>query len=627
MADTAPRLEFDWEMGLFKGLRALWRAVAPAPAPAFDDTRAALWAHHGASLRTFAQVMAAAPVPVHETQGAGGVRGRELLVPAFLDRGPDPELNRALYLVRLAVDATRVRQHVRATGDEVTDFLRGLSSARAAVDTLSAELPRFAEAHADAARLELSARPDPATLRGRDKLEESSLQDALREGRPWEDETLATRLRAATRQGPARPPSWLWGRLVHAPDDGALADGGAGDEDKRSRSDGTEAAAPNVEDLTLVSLADKKPMELPSHSFEKVETAEDFNGTLRTLDGADELDDHFEALQEVKLSHLVRGGPDAHSVLKAEVSLDIDVPDVAHIAAGERAVMYDEWDGRRRAYRKAWCAVYPTPMPPGDGAWARSAVTRHRRLIDRLHQNLQTHRARLRPLNRQLDGEDVDVDALVDAYATMTAGHEPSPRLYVRQARQRRDVATTVLIDVSLSTDSWVDDRRVLDVAREAVLVLGEVADRLGDRLQILAFASHTRNQVRVWHVRDWRDGWSLGKARLGRLEPQGYTRIGPALRHAIAELRKVDATERVLLLVSDGKPTDYDRYEGRYGMADVRQALTEARQDGVHVHALAIDAVAREALPAIFGPGAWSILPHPDRLPEALTKVYGRFT
>jgi nitric oxide reductase NorD protein len=627
MSTASPRLELDWEMGVFKALRALWRAVAPVAPPAFDASRAAVWKDHAGSLRAFAQMIAGAPIPVQEVQGGGGVRGHELLVPAWIDRGADPELNRALYVVRLAIDATRVRDGVRATGDEVTDFVRGLETARAAIEALASDLPRFSDAYADAAMLELTTRPDIATLRGRDALEEVCLQDALRGGRPWEDRTLVARLRNAPRQGPARPPVVLWGRLVPAPPQRTDAQPGSDADEPRSRSDGTEAAAPPVEDLTLVSLTDKKPMELPTHSFEKVETAESFNGTMRQLDGDDELEEHLEALHEVQLSHLVRGGPDAHSVLKADVALDIDVPDVAHIAPTERAVMYDEWDRGKRAYRKAWCAVYPTPMSPGDGAWARAAVLRHRRLIDVLHERLQRHRAALRPQDRQLDGEDVDVDALVDALATVAAGHEPSPRLYVRQARQRRDVATTVLLDVSLSTDSWVDNRRVLDVAREAVLVLGEVADRLGDRLQVLAFASHTRNQVRVWHVRDWRDPWSIGKARLGRLEPQGYTRIGPALRHAIAELRKAEATERVLLLVSDGKPTDYDRYEGRYGMSDVRQALTEARQDGVHVHALAIDAVAREALPAIFGAGAWSILPHPDRLPEALTKVYGRFT
>ena len=182
-----------------------------------------------------------------------------------------------------------------------------------------------------------------------------------------------------------------------------------------------------------------------------------------------------------------------------------------------------------------------------------------------------------------------------------------------------------MLLDVSLSADAWVDGARVLDVAREAVLVLGEVAHRLGDSLQVLAFASHTRNRCRVWTVRDWGEPWAAGRARLGALHPQGYTRIGPALRHATTELARTEADRKLLLLVSDGKPTDYDRYEGRYGVADVRQALREAEARGVSTHALAVDAVAGAHLPSMLGPGAWHVLPHPRRLPEALTTVYGR--
>lgn len=188
-----------------------------------------------------------------------------------------------------------------------------------------------------------------------------------------------------------------------------------------------------------------------------------------------------------------------------------------------------------------------------------------------------------------------------------------------------------MLLDISLSTDSWNEGFRVLDIAREAVLVLvlvlGEVAHELGDRLQILAFASKTRNRCHVFHLKDWREPWPLARGRLGTLEPQGYTRIGPALRYATDCLAREPAERRLLLLISDGKPSDYDRYEGRYGIADVRQAIREAERREIHVHALAVDAVARDTLPPMFGPGAWHVLPHPDALTEALTAVYGRLT
>jgi nitric oxide reductase NorD protein len=102
---------------------------------------------------------------------------------------------------------------------------------------------------------------------------------------------------------------------------------------------------------------------------------------------------------------------------------------------------------------------------------------------------------------------------------------------------------------------------------------------------------------------------------------------MGPALRHATTELAAEPADRRLLLLVSDGKPTDYDRYEGRYGVADIRQALREADRAGVHTHALAVDATARDYLPPMFGAGNWDILSHPEQLSEVLTTVYGRLT
>jgi nitric oxide reductase NorD protein len=149
----------------------------------------------------------------------------------------------------------------------------------------------------------------------------------------------------------------------------------------------------------------------------------------------------------------------------------------------------------------------------------------------------------------------------------------------------------------------------------------------LGDRIRVLAFSSETRNRCHVWDVLGWDEPWQAGRARLGALEPTGYTRIGPAIRHATADLAAVAAERKLLLLVSDGKPTDFDRYEGRYGIADVRQSLREAEQRGLRAHALAVDAVAREWLPALFGAGAWHVLPRPDLLADVLTEVYGRLT
>jgi nitric oxide reductase NorD protein len=269
--------------------------------------------------------------------------------------------------------------------------------------------------------------------------------------------------------------SCLWGPVFSTPTDPGAA-GADAEPDGGVASDATEMEAPPIEEITVHRMGEE-PLELPVHAFEKVEMAESFAGTFRRPDGSDELDQHLEALQEVQLGHLLRGGPSVGSLMKADIAIGADVPDVGTIEAHEPFVAYPEWDRRRTAYRPDWCRVYPTPMPRGDEAWARDALARHRHTVERMHGQLLRHRDRLRPQPRQLDGEDVDIEALCDAWATLHAGRTPSQRLYVRQARVQRDLATTVLLDVSLSTDSWVANRRVLDVAKESVLVLGEVAD------------------------------------------------------------------------------------------------------------------------------------------------------
>jgi len=458
---------------------------------------------------------------------------------------------------------------------------------------------------------------------------EQARQAFLRGEKLWQDKDFIAQLQS-TPEAPRTPTSpglLLFGEL-HVLDEEDCAELLAPVEARSAPPTGTERKAPPIEKVRKITFSEKEQeVGLPTHTFEKVETADSWRGGNRQTDGDDSLDEQLEALQEVDLSEIMRGGDPARSILKADMQLVSDVADVGTIASTEVGIPYDEWDGKHRRYRPAWCTVYPSRLPAGDELWAQELLLRHRKLLIQLKKRIEHQRSTLNPLKRQLDGEQVDIDALIDALADRQAGREPDPRLYIRQARTRRDFATTVLLDISLSTDGWVDNHRVLDVAREAVLVLGQVADQLGDRVQVLAFASHTRNRCRVWEVRGWHEPWASGRRRLGLLKPQGYTRIGPALRHGTDCLLKSGASRHLLLLISDGKPTDYDAYEGLYGIQDVRQALREAEKRGVITHALAIESVAKDYLPAMFGPGAWDILPRPDRLPEVLAAVYGRLT
>jgi nitric oxide reductase NorD protein len=180
-------------------------------------------------------------------------------------------------------------------------------------------------------------------------------------------------------------------------------------------------------------------------------------------------------------------------------------------------------------------------------------------------------------------------------------------------------------MDLSLSTDGYTGGQRVLDVEKQAVILFAELLSEFGDRFEIAGFSSRTRHHCDYTTLKDFQEPWLRAAGRVGAAEPTGYTRIGPALRHATARMRQERSSARWIILLSDGKPNDYDRYEGNYGLADVRQAVKEARRDGIQIYGLAIEAVARHYLPLMLGSGAYRILPRPEQLSEALADFYKR--
>jgi nitric oxide reductase NorD protein len=504
-----------------------------------------------------------------------------------------------------------------------------LRLAQTSAETMGSELPNFERKHERVMASVLQSRTSAKTRRLSPKEEalEQARRSALKGDRSWDTPELWALL-SGPRRGTRRSPEVaIWGSWFEGEAE-SLGSANLVDAHAREEKPTTEVEAPAVDSIQVVEFAsDEKKNPPPSVPFERAETLDSYQGPGRDFDGGDELNAHLDALEEVDLGSLVRGAGSAQSLLRGDLDLGRDVAETGREDAPRSAVYYDEWDARKGRYQKKWCAVYPARAAMGDPEWARGKLVEHRNLIRKLRARLEAARTGIRGIPRQLDGEEIDLDAATDAIVSLAAGCHQDVRVYRRQRKRRRDHVTTVLLDVSMSTDSWIEGRRTLDVGREAALVLGQVADELGDRLEILAFASETRNRCHVWEVKGFGESWVIGKGRLAGLRPTGYTRVGPALRHATAKLLQEEAEARLLLLISDAKPTDYDRYEGRYGLADVRKALDEAEKCGVRTHALAIDSVARDHLPALFGRNRWDALRHPDELLDVLTIVYGRLT
>jgi len=233
-------------------------------------------------------------------------------------------------------------------------------------------------------------------------------------------------------------------------------------------------------------------------------------------------------------------------------------------------------------------------------------------------------RPRRKALRRQRDGADLDLDALVEAYADRRAGSVGDDRFHVDTRPVRRDAAIALLVDVSASTDGWMGgSRRIIDVEKEALLIVGEALAALGDPHAIFAFASAGASRVSVQVIKRFEEvqGNGEGRLRIAGLEPDGYTRVGAALRHVTVQLMRQPARHRLLLLRSDGRPNDVDEYEGRYGIEDTRMAVAEARLQGVHLFCLTVDRHAPRYATRIFGRDV-AVLNRTERLPQVLTAL-----
>ena len=292
--------------------------------------------------------------------------------------------------------------------------------------------------------------------------------------------------------------------------------------------------------------------------------------------------------------------------------------------------VYPEWDCRAQAYRLEGAVVREVPLATGDGAWAQAALERHSSLVRRVRRQFARLRPRRSREHGQPDGIELDLEALVEAFADRRAGVAQAggeDRFYVAERAARRSLAIAVLIDVSASTDSWLaGSRRVIDVEKEALLVVGEALEWLGDRYAMYAFSGEGPAGVEVQVVKAFSDrGGALVHRRIERLEPDRYTRVGAAVRHATARLAAEPAERRLLLLLTDGRPNDVDQYEGRYGVEDTRQAVREAACEGVLVFGLTVDRAAPTYISTLFGPGRAAMLNAPERLPGALVEVLRR--
>jgi len=359
------------------------------------------------------------------------------------------------------------------------------------------------------------------------------------------------------------------------------------------------------------------------HQFEKVETAEEFGGNWRDMDGDDDLDDHSNALEDLNMKYTVRVDDTAHSVYQADFIENTTISESAETDTKGFHLKYDEWDYSNRTYKPDFCKVYPKSILKTNVDYYKETISKNSSTLLGLRKLLSNVNNRFQQQRRQPQGGEFDIDAITDLFVDVHTGHTPSEKIYLSNRKKEKDLSILLLLDVSLSSDGYAAGNRVIDIEKQVSILFGEILDEFNIDFAINCFYSKTRNYSNYITLKDFDENWNKAKFKVGAVEPSGYTRIGSALRHSGALLDTRNAKNKWVILISDGKPNDYDKYEGKYGINDVKQALRELNERQIHSYALAIEAQAKYYLPQMFGQNHYQILTTPVELLQSLVKLY----
>ncbi|MEA2659688.1 MAG: nitric oxide reductase NorD protein, partial [Candidatus Binatota bacterium] len=314
---------------------------------------------------------------------------------------------------------------------------------------------------------------------------------------------------------------------------------------------------------------------------------------------------------------------------------------------------YDEWDAFANSYRSRWCKVYEKVMPIGDLNFYRRTLLNHAGLLERIRREFEQVVPELYHKEKRLpDGADHDLDAAIEAMTDLRIGVTPSEKIFWRQHKIDRDVAVAFLLDMSGSTGEAIKtvmssvpgaldsgassveraQRRIIDVEKEAIVLMMDALESIGDRYGVYGFSGHGRDNVEFYVIKDIEEDFNLDIAkRFGRVGPLHATRMGPAIRHTASKLRGEQTRSKFLFLISDGRPQDrgysQDGTEKAYAVQDTRMALLEARREGIQPFCLTVDKEGNDYLRTMMDDFSYEVLADVSLLPQRLPQLYRKLT
>ncbi len=298
---------------------------------------------------------------------------------------------------------------------------------------------------------------------------------------------------------------------------------------------------------------------------------------------------------------------------------------------GKDTYSYAEWDYRSQVETASWVTVREKKPKPGELDIVDRIVAQNGHLISRMEKILHAIRySGLRRIRKLEEGDEIDINAAIRALIDLRSGIQPDTRIMMRSLRKNRDISVLVLLDLSNSTNQRIagQEQTVLELTRQICVLFADVIEDVGDPFAIHGFCSKSRHNVEYLRFKDFGQPYDdVPKARIAGMTGQRSTRMGAAIRHAAHYLNEQESGKKLLMLITDGAPSDIDVRGTKYLMYDAKMAVKAAEKCGIHTHCISLDPKADEYVSQIFGARGYMVVDHVKYLPEKMLMIYAGLT
>jgi nitric oxide reductase NorD protein len=526
-----------------------------------------------------------------------------LRLPESIALFPQQQLNRDLYLWLTALSV------VSAEGDNWIS--RNQNRTLKTLDIWPGLKPRYQtllEAH-------LQQRPEPDNLPEDEAKQEIAIRKALA------DATATVTLQYAKRP-PAPVSIWLHPYPPHlestissAPQDPDNPESSNNRKQKQQQKKRHKAERTDMPDGKSGFISFRLESLFSWAEFVKVD---------RTTDEDDDDDDPSRTAED--LDHISVARDNQATASKIKLDLDLPSDEYDDIRLGE-GISLPEWDFKQQHLQPDYCRLQ---LMQARDAESIALPEKLRQQARRIRNQFEILRPQRHWFSRQMDGTELDMESYMTFITDRKHGHVNTDAAVYRECRNAtRDLSCLLLADLSLSTDAYINnDARVIDIIRDSLFLFSEALSATGDRFALHGFSSRNRDHVRFHSIKSFDESYSADtRGRINAIKPGYYTRMGAAIRYASKLLVKEPKAQKLLLILTDGKPNDLDKYEGRYGVEDTRMAVLEAEKAGLRPFCVTIDEHAEDYLPYIFGSSSYILIRNAEELPRKLPMLYLRLT